>query len=786
MLKNLLTDRVSKWAKLGVALLLLASASLGVTAPASASDMAFYQEASALIKDNWSEDYFGSISMTIGSPVLVVDNEEVAVDPGRDTVPFVAENRTMLPFRSIAETMGGEVAYESDTQTVRISTADSDIDVVIGSDSMTVNGDSVSLDAAATIREGRTYVPVRAVTEALGCSVAWEADTQTVHITNRFQTKRLLVKTDGSALDAAVPGVVQQVFSAADHFYVLQFATQKDCEDAYAQLSAAAGIDYVEPDLYIPPVDHESPRPAQAEGNRSGSLSWGPSRIGADIAAQALAAKNDPIVVAVVDSGVDPRHPFLNDRMAAGGYDFVNNDSQPDDDNSHGTHVAGIIADATPGLSNVKILPVKVLGTARSGTWLQVGMGIKYASDRGADVINLSLGGGHSNYCDEAVSYALARGSVVVTSAGNSNADALSFCPAHIPAVITVSAVDSSDLKCSFSNFGAVIDVAAPGMAINSSVPGGGYENKNGTSMAAPFVSAAVAMFKLNAPTATAAEVEALIKANVDNMNYPWYYGAGIINLTNAFSAPVKTPPVKTPPVETPPVETPPVETPPVETPPVEIPPVKTPPVEKTPAISRISPDVLYSDGSIQSFTIYGVNTHFQAGITRVKLTYTGAEDGTTIDLRQPKDGTTIDLRQPKEGTTIDLRQPQDGTTIDLRQNAEGAAIDLRQPEGGSIIDLRQRDDNGGITITVNSPTSVTVNNFGYGRSAGKYLVALFTGDEAVSAAITVKEEPEGDILDFDKPYVPHDPTVIDYLPEGDILNFDEPSVPHDPTVIDY
>ena len=133
--------------------------------------------------------------------------------------------------------------------------------------------------------------------------------------------------------------------------------------------------------------------------------------------------------MAVVDSGVDTSHPFLKNKTV-GGKDFVDNDNTPNDENSHGTHVAGTIIDCV-GSANVKIMPVRVLNAKGSGSVSMVSLGIKYAANNNADVINLSLGGRHSAVQDAAVQYAVGKGSTVIIAAGNDNMDTLS--PLAIP-----------------------------------------------------------------------------------------------------------------------------------------------------------------------------------------------------------------------------------------------------------------------------------------------------------------------------------------------------------------
>ncbi|MEJ5197500.1 MAG: S8 family serine peptidase, partial [Anaerolineae bacterium] len=227
------------------------------------------------------------------------------------------------------------------------------------------------------------------------------------------------------------------------------------------------------------------------------------------------------VTVAVVDTGVSLSHPEFAGRILPG-WDFVNSDGDPSDDQGHGTHVAGIIAAAmnnglgTTGLApNVSILPVKVLNAAKSGTWANVSLGIRYAADHGAKVINLSLGGTTpSTALLDAIRYALSKGALVIAAAGN-NGSSAPFYPAYYDEVMAVSATDEYDEYWTISNYGSWIDVAAPGSSIwstywTTSNPNA-YGFMSGTSMAAPHVSGLAALIWSVNPSLSPAEVRDII-----------------------------------------------------------------------------------------------------------------------------------------------------------------------------------------------------------------------------------------------------------------------------------
>lgn len=208
---------------------------------------------------------------------------------------------------------------------------------------------------------------------------------------------------------------------------------------------------------------------------------------------------NPNIIIAIIDTGINSRHPEFVDRLVAG-YDFVHDDDDPDDDHGHGTHVAGIVAAAIdngqgtagvcPGCS---LMPIKVLNENNAGTWFNAAQGIVYAVDHGAHIINLSLGStSNSDTIATAVDYAISQGVLVVAAAGNEGSSA-PFYPAAYDEVLAVSANEPDDTLWPLSNHGEYVDVAAPGYLVYSTDRQldnayGGYSFKSGTSMAAPHV----------------------------------------------------------------------------------------------------------------------------------------------------------------------------------------------------------------------------------------------------------------------------------------------------------
>nr|WP_306672428.1 S8 family serine peptidase [Geothrix fuzhouensis] len=275
-------------------------------------------------------------------------------------------------------------------------------------------------------------------------------------------------------------------------------------------------------------------------------------------------ADGQGIRVAVIDTGIDYTHPDLGGGFGPGfkvigGYDFINGDGDPMDDNGHGTHVAGIVAASgiikgvAPG---AKLLAYKVLGASGSGSQSTIIEGIDRAvdpdqdpgTDDGAQVINLSLGG--TGDPDDAVSQvvdiAVNAGVVCVVAAGNSGSNYSTIgSPACAREALTVGASDNQDLMAYFSSRGPSQpdlaikpDLTAPGVSIRSTWPGGGYQVESGTSMAAPHVAGAVALLLQLHPTWTPDIVKAVLSERAKDLGQDAFtQGNGRVQVVNSHLA---------------------------------------------------------------------------------------------------------------------------------------------------------------------------------------------------------------------------------------------------------
>jgi subtilisin family serine protease len=285
--------------------------------------------------------------------------------------------------------------------------------------------------------------------------------------------------------------------------------------------------------------------------------------IGADSVWLRLGVTGKGIIIGIIDTGVDYLHPALGggfgpNSKVIGGYDFVNDDADPMDDNGHGTHVAGISAGNGGGLKGVapdaKLIALKVLDAEGSGKNSWVIAGIERALDPDKNpstndavhVINLSLGGSGDpdDPLSQAVDNAASSGVVCVVAAGNSGGYQTISSPGGARRALTVGATDKIDVLASFSSrgpstniFGIKPDVVAPGVDINSAKMGGGEVRFSGTSMAAPHVAGAAALLLERNPSWTPEVLKAALMESAKDLGGQtdiWSQGSGRINVYRA------------------------------------------------------------------------------------------------------------------------------------------------------------------------------------------------------------------------------------------------------------
>jgi thermitase len=357
-----------------------------------------------------------------------------------------------------------------------------------------------------------------------------------------------------------------------DNIYKIKVPKGKNLNDLCKELAEDASVEYAVPngtaEIMFTPADPMF------------SQQWSHTLSNAQNAWD-IERGSSQVVVAVIDCGVDYNHEDLAVNMVSGydyvdidvaqyqsngyilapGEDYTTPDNNPMDFNGHGTHCAGIIAAANNSVGvcgvapGVKIMPVRAGFSIRNTVeefgkleYDDIANAIRYAADHGADIINMSFGSSDDNQLiRDAVQYAASMGVVLVAAAGNDNVTSLSY-PAANNYVISVAAVSQNNRKSYYSNYGAWVDIAAPGgdqfvdNQIWSTVPrtGGaltspsGYRAMQGTSMAAPYISGVAALILSRNTSRSAAQVEQIIKRSTENPSTDSYIGFGKINVQKA------------------------------------------------------------------------------------------------------------------------------------------------------------------------------------------------------------------------------------------------------------
>ena len=251
----------------------------------------------------------------------------------------------------------------------------------------------------------------------------------------------------------------------------------------------------------------------------------------------------DGVLVAVLDTGVDDSNPSLTGQTF-GGYDIVNDMAFVTDKNGHGTACASLIAGkggeggVLGAAPKAKILPVKVMDDSGKSDGFAIAKGIVYAVEKGAKIINLSLGTtSETTLLDSAIDYALGKGVLVVAASGNEGKEGENY-PSTVDGVLCVGAVDGEKWKAAFSNYGPKVDLVAPGVLVAAAAPMGGVVLMSGTSSAAPLVSGAAANVWSENPNWSAEKVAEKLMAEADDLGSPGaddWYGAGLVNLYRAL-----------------------------------------------------------------------------------------------------------------------------------------------------------------------------------------------------------------------------------------------------------
>lgn len=388
--------------------------------------------------------------------------------------------------------------------------------------------------------------------------LAAKGDFETILLDFREDIPREVVQQDLQAI-AQQYNVTPQLdnkFSAKDNVYIIKGDRQRLKELKKSKFAKAT--EFIEPNYiykipnpgkaawlgeFLRPQDDEASPSLTGPNDQYYSKQWNLHKIGVEGAWSQT--KGSGITVAVIDTGIT-RVRDLYETKFVKGYDFVNDREEAKDDNGHGTHVAGTIAQATNnkyGVAGIayeaNLMPLKVLNSYGGGTVADIAEAIKFAADKGADVINMSLGGiGESQLMKQAIDYAHRKGVAIVAAAGNENANGASY-PARYPHVIGVSAFGPDGERAPYSNFGGGIDISAPGGSdagkiLQETIDENGegvFLGFQGTSMASPHVAGVTALIKA-AGIKEPDEILKVLKQSArviqdDGLNY---YGAGQLN----------------------------------------------------------------------------------------------------------------------------------------------------------------------------------------------------------------------------------------------------------------
>jgi subtilisin family serine protease len=291
-------------------------------------------------------------------------------------------------------------------------------------------------------------------------------------------------------------------------------------------------IDFIEPDyivntLYTPNDTHFEDQYSliNMEVNKAWNTTFG----------------NRSILVAVIDTGIDYNHPDLVDNYLPIGWDHVNSNDDPLDDNGHGTHVSGTIAASInngigiAGVANVSIFAEKILSATGSGYSSDAAAGINHAVSAGANILSNSWGStSDSSVVRTAIQNAIASNVTVIAAAGNSGTTTKHY-PAAYEDVIAVGSTDQNNELSSFSTYGSWVDVVAPGSEIISTQMGGGYHYLSGTSMATPHVAGVAALLLSIYPDYNPKEVELTLENHAIDLGSPGkdlFYANGLVNAT--------------------------------------------------------------------------------------------------------------------------------------------------------------------------------------------------------------------------------------------------------------
>ena len=344
--------------------------------------------------------------------------------------------------------------------------------------------------------------------------------------------------------------------------FLLELAPGSDVLHAAQSFSNNAAVEWAEPDYLAYPTSTTPNDPLFSQ-------QWGLSQIQAP-AAWDLSTGSSAVSIALLDSGLQFNHPDLSGKLwinpgevpgngqdddnngyidDVNGWDFVNSDNLPADDNGHGTQTAGVAGAATNNSTGIAgmcwgctLMPVKVMSAGGVANYSDIAAGVIYSARKGAKVINISLGAySESSALQAAIQTAVETyGSVVVAGAGNDHVST-PFYPAAYPQVLAVAASGPGDILWGESNYGPWVDLVAPGVNIQTAFLGGDYGAVNGTSLSTAFVSGVAGLLRSRNPGWSSSMIHTQIRhtaQNIDSLNpgFAGLLGSGRVNAYQALS----------------------------------------------------------------------------------------------------------------------------------------------------------------------------------------------------------------------------------------------------------
>ncbi len=405
----------------------------------------------------------------------------------------------------------------------------------------------------------RTTGPARAVLGSLlavalgvvGLPLAMPASAATSRLGGGAATVRVVVQTErgaARAVTAAAEALGGARVGQVRRLHALSFAVRSHRADRLRRVLGRRA------DVTTVGIAHRRRLTQVPDDPRYAEQSAYLSAIGVPAAWDQGAVGSPDVRIAIVDSGVDVHHPDLAGKVV-GTYNAVSGGSDVHDVVGHGTGTASVAAADTgngAGIAgagrNSSLLAVKVADVTGRIFTDDLARGIVWATDHGADVVNLSLGGPTTDPLERAaVAYAVAHDVLVVAAAGNEGSKAKQY-PGALPGVLAVGATTTSgSARTSFSSFGSWVDLAAPGRSVVAATPGGGYETVDGTSYSAPLVSGAAALLAGYRPGRSAADLAQALVAGTDGARYGFAHGLVHVDGSLALLSPGTVPTLTAP-----------------------------------------------------------------------------------------------------------------------------------------------------------------------------------------------------------------------------------------------